>query len=205
MNRKIWLATGIAFGLFIFLFVIIVVFSFTYVKKNTDAVIRYERDVLVNLVRIPNAIPPSNPSFESISYVWEMETLQKEVVSVRLIHQTGFSKDKDKILAILEKPENADSSVFDKVLPAVVADKSTLDTAFSSDQKTSIWGNGTIYNFAKIERDNNQKVVRIIWEIDKNKVSSESETNFKKLNSLPAGFLKTLYNIQKIALLLFVA
>ena len=133
-----------------------------------------------------------------------METPQKEVTTVSVIAQTAYAKSQNKILVILEKPESADSSVFDKVLPAVIADASTLNVAFSQNQQTQAAGEQDLYNFVKIERDQNLKVVKVVWEIDKNKLGQNSQQHFEKLNKIPENLLKTLYNIQK-TLLLFVA
>jgi len=131
-----------------------------------------------------------------------METPQKEVTQVRVISQTAYPKSQNKILVVLEKPENADSSVFDKVLPAVIADASTLDVAFSQNQQTYAAGKQDLYNFVKIERDQNLKVVKVVWEIDKDKLATNNQ-HFEKLNKLPENLLKTLYSIQKTLLLFF--
>ena len=204
MNKKLLIALGSLVVFFIISIVFIIVFSFSYVKKNTDAIIRLERDKLVNLIRIPNAVPPSNPNFYSITYTWEMETLEKEVTSVRVISETAYSKIQNKILVVLEKPEAADSSVFNKVLPAVIVDKKSLNVALSQDQQTYAAGEGDFYNFVKIERDKNLKVVKVIWEIDKEKFTINNQ-HFENLNKLPGNLFKILYNIQKTLLLAFAA
>ncbi len=188
-------------GLFA-LIIFIIVFSFAYVKKTADTIIRLERDKFVEIVSIPNAVAPSNPSFESISYVWEMETPQGEVATVRVNQSTAFGHNVDKIILSVEREVGGDPSIFDKVLPAVVIDEQALKSAQNPKDQNLGPNEKYRYNNIKIEYSNTQKPIKISWEFDKAKTGDNLLREYEKLNKIPPSLLKTSYTIYSTVILL---
>lgn len=183
-----------------------IILSFVYVKSTTDQIVRLERDYIVKLIRIPNAVPPSNPLWNSISYVWEMETNQAEITKVRVNQSTGFSRYEDKIIVSVQREIGSDPSIFDKVIPAVINDQQTLNSAFTKNNKN--FGKNDEFGYEKIEiayNDTGEKVDKVTWEFDKSKLPANLNAQFSRLNRFPEGFVKTLYNIQKGVILLLSA
>lgn len=200
MGKKILVGIIILFAVVVAFIVAAITFSFTYLKKNTDNIIKIQRDKLTTIINIPNAVPPSNPTFDSITYTWEMETTQNEVTGVNITQTTGFTKSKDSILIVLERTAGGDASIFDRVLPAVIADEEVLKAAFSSEKVTQLKDGKTGFRVATIERDASDKVVKITWEFEKNNFGKNIDTEYKKLQSLPEPTIISLYVIQSVAI-----
>lgn len=201
---KVTIAILATITIVFFLAISIVILSFTFFKKNSDELIRSQRDKLLTIVNVPNAVPPSNPTFDSITYTWEMETTQKEVATVNVLQTTGLNRSENKILVVLEKAPAGDPSVFDKVLPAVIADSEVLEAAFSREKLTSLESGQTGFNRVAIERDaSGDKVIKITWEFDKEEFGTESRAIYDKLQSLPPAVVTTLYAVQSIVIAAF--
>lgn len=202
MSKKS-LALLITLTLLFALLLATIIFSFTFLKKNTDELIKTQRDKLITLINVPNAVPPSNPTYNSVTYSWEMETPQKEVATASVVQTTGLIKADRSVLVILEKTPGGDASVFEKVLPAVIADKEVLKAAFSDEKVSNLENGQTGFKKASIERDlSSGKVVKVVWEFDKNSFGEKSTELYGKLNK-PELLIKILYAVQNIIIIAF--
>src|SRR3989344_4709692 len=114
------------------IFVYAVIIGFTKINPTTKKINHLLAQKLLSVVRIPQGIPPPFQGFDETLYFWEMETIEKEVTGVRFKYTPVFSNKLQTLEVVLEKPENDDSSIFEKVLPAVVLDKKTLDAVGNS-------------------------------------------------------------------------
>ncbi len=202
MNKKVIIGIIAICTTILALVVIAIITSFTFIKKNTDEIIKIQRDKLVTIIRVPNAVPPSNTSFNSLRYSWEMETPQKEVATVNVLQTTGFSKEENSIFVILENTVGGDVSIFDKILPSVVADEEVLKAAYSEEKITHLVNGKTGSKSAVIERNSaNDKVTKITWEFEKDNFGENIKDYFDKVNSLPETITKTLYVVQSIIIM----
>lgn len=201
MKNRVLLPIYISIILLVSFLLTAVVLSFTFVKKNTDNLIKIQRDELTSIIRIPNAVPPSNPSFYSISYRWDMETPEGEISGVNVLQTTAFLENEGSIIVILEKNPDGDESIFDKVLSSVVADEEVLKAAYSEEKITNLINGKTGFKSATIERNSsNEKITKIIWEFEKDNFGANAKSYFDKINSLPKPVIKTLYLVQSVIL-----
>jgi len=185
--------------------IIAVTLSFTLLKKNTDNLIKAQRDKLLTIINVPNAVPPSNPTFNSVTYTWEMETMQKEVTGVNILQTTGLERADEKIIVVLEKSAGGDASIFDKVLPAVIKDTQVLNAAYSPEKITHLENGKTGFKSVTIQRDNSDKIAKITWEFNKKEFGENADAYYDKINSMPESAIKILYNIQNIIISAFSA
>ena len=131
-------------------------------------------------------------------YSWEMETNQNEVTTIFFRHDTGFSRFQNKIVATLEMDQVGDPSLFNKVLPAVIADKQALFSAQNLD-KPKLEANKNIgYNNLELYAysGNSQQVSKINWEFDKEDITKDSLVLYNKLYNYPEWLIKALYTFQ---------
>ncbi|HSX19365.1 MAG TPA: hypothetical protein VLE91_04545 [Candidatus Saccharimonadales bacterium] len=172
-------------------------YSFSTIIPTTKAINRDLAQYFSKVVTIPNGIEPPVQTFDQTIYQWEMETPQKEVVGVKLWHNTAFKKGEDTIKLTLEKEEKGDPSIFSKVLPAVVMDKGSLDVAQDSKQSSiDASAEASYKNFKVAERFQNDKATKLEWEFRKDNLPQNIKEEYKKLESLPLpiGFLYALHN-----------
>lgn len=185
-------------AIFIFLVFIIVgsiILGFTIVKPTVEQINQNIAQNLSKLVRIPKGIPPAF-GFDKTEYLWEMETIEKEVTAVKLTHLTGIPKNQDKITIILELPENGDPSIFNKVLPAVIADGQSLNSALDP-QKANFSPNESVgYESLNLAlRQSTGQTVKITWSFEKGKLGPELPNLYSKLSIYPEPILRFLYEI----------
>jgi hypothetical protein len=165
-------------------------------KPTTENINRLLAKEFSKVIYIPNGIPSPIQGFYETIYFWEMETPEKEVIGVRLKHNTAFNKDQNKIILTLEKEEKGDPSIFNKVLPAVIADQQSLEAA-RDPKKANLSANSQAgYNSIKLSvLPDTGQTTQVIWEFDKAKLGDELTNNYKKLEKLPPPLLGFLYTL----------
>lgn len=189
------------FVVVIILFITATIVSFTIIKPTTESINKSIAKGLSKTVRIPTGIPSPTLTFDETVYSWEMETLDKEVTGVRLIHQTGFAKSQTKITVVLELAENGDPSIFNKVLPAIIADPQSLNSA-RDPQKANLSANETV-GYSNIElslRQSTGQTIRITWNFPKEKINQNLPNLYSKLAIYPEPLLRFLYGLPSIIL-----
>ena len=199
MKRKILIGISVVTLVLIILLIYTVIISFQLVKQNTDNINIKLKENFQTIVRIPEPIPPAFRSFEKTVYNWEMVTNEEETIMVSFEHNTGISKNQNIITAKLQIPPGADPSLFNKVLPAVLADKQALYSA--QDLEHANLGSNTEVGYSKLElftsEKNTGQVTGIEWQFDREKILSGTEQYFEKLHKYNEFFLKILYSIQR--------
>ena len=202
--KKVLIVTATVFlALGIITFIVAVVISFKVVKQTTDKINFAVKDQIQPLVRIPSVIPPETKSFDKTIYIWEMETKEGEIIKVKLTHDTAFSQKVDKVNMVLEM-DGGDPSVFNKVLPAVIADKQTIISIVDPKRMNTESNPDAHYN--KIDfttKPETGQVTKVIWEFNKEFLTSRNEDLYNKIYSHPEPILKGLYKLQRIILEVF--
>lgn len=169
--------------------------SFSQVRPTTDRINEHLRNYIAkNLVRIPEGTPPIL-EFEKTTYLWEMETLEKEVVGVRSMYQTAFQKDQTKIEVTLEMEENGDASIFGKTLPALLINNQTLEAAKDPKKNTPP------HVVTISQKPETGQTVKVTWVINKSDLGEETNYEYQKLEKIP--LLKILYRLPNLAISLF--
>jgi len=204
MNKKILSILTVA--LLVILIFVLVIISFKVVKQTTDKINFALKNDFQTIVRIPDVIPPESKSFSQTTYIWEMETQQGEITKVKFVHDTAFEKTRDKISATLEMTAGGDPSIFAKVLPSVVADSQTLDSATDS-QKINLNANSQAgySNIQLFADEKSEKIVKIKWEFNKSFFEDKHKELYEKIYTYPELLLKNLYRLQRVILLIFSA
>lgn len=204
MGKKAIAALVFAFTIIAVLIVTIIV-SFKVVKQTTDKINLALKQDLQKIVRIPQVIPPETKSFDKTTYIWEMETKEGEITKVKFTHDTAFSKKTEKINATLEMEPNSDPSIFNKVLPAVIAEPQTI-ISIVDPARANLSANGEA-GYKKIEllANDASQVVKINWEFNKNVFVEKRSDLYSKIYSFPDPLLVLLYKLQRGILLLFSA
>lgn len=175
--------------------------SFVVVRPTTQMINdKLASLVFSKIVRIPQGIPRPSYDFDQTEYFWEMETNSKEVTGIRFNYTPAFGKNENDIIVTLEMPENSDPSIFTKVLPAVISDDQTLQSA-TDPLKQNLNGNENA-GFEKIalviDKKNNQ-TIKISWKYSKRNLPEEVKMLYSKLN-YPKAVLKTFYKIPNFLL-----
>lgn len=198
MKKILVISTLISAALAIIVLVVSAILSFTVVKPTTDQINRKLARKFTKVVNIPEVMPPQTRNFYETIYIWEMETNQQEVVGVRFRHATGFDGKSKEQEATLELPEPGDPSIFNKVLPAVIADDQSLlgalDPKKASFEPNSVAGYKT-YKLA-VKPETNQ-TVSITWIFDNDYITEDARNEYQKLAKFPLPVLKFLYLFQK--------
>lgn len=204
--RKIALLSVSSFiFILIFLGIVAEIISFRVVKKTTDQINKNLNKKFQQIVLIPAVIPPSYRGYYQTIYNWEMETPQNEVIRVFFTHDTGFSKSQNKITATLSMEPNADASLFNKVLPAVISDNQALSSA-QHFENANLSANSEIgYQRIKLEpvEGDTTRMTRITWEFDKSQIAKGDDDLYSKLNSFPEPILTILYSLQQFTIGIF--
>lgn len=198
MGKKLTIILIVIITLLIATAIAALITSFSIVKKTTDAINLDLKGEFVKVVKVPEIVGPQTKSFEQVTYFWEMETTEHEVVGVRFIHDTGLIKDKDTIEATLEIPPDGDASIFKKVLPAIIQDTQS-STAADDPEKANLTANPQAgYSAIKLfVKPQTNQTNRIVWVFDKKSIKEKYRGNYQKLDNLPYYILKSLYLIQK--------
>lgn len=204
MKKFLLVSTGVILILLIVTFFAALIVSFKLVKQTTDLINADLKNQFGKIVRIPAEAQPTHRSFQTTIYSWEMETNQNEITTVIFKHDTGFWRYQNKIVASLEMDQVGDPSLFNKILPAIVADKQTL-TSLADLKKANLGPNADI-GYSKIDvyaiEANSQQVSKITWEFDKDTIGKNSLVSYQKLNQYPEGLISALYGLQRSVLLL---
>lgn len=186
---------------FISLIVASIIISFAVIKPTTESVNQKLSKKFSSIVRIPEGILPPVRGFDTTSYFWEMETIEKEVTGVRFMYDPAFTSDKKQIMAILEMPDGGDPSLFNKVLPAVVADDQTVKSA-QDIERANLAANQKA-GYSKIDllvKPQTKQVVKISWTFDKNDLEEDLKKDYQKLSKYPKPVFKFLYGFPHLIL-----
>lgn len=204
MKKFLLIFAGVTLILSIAIFFIALIISFKFVKQTTDLINADLKNQLKRVVRIPDEVQPTHRSFQTTIYSWEMETNQNEITTVIFKHDTGFLRNQNKIVSSLEMDQVGDPSLFNKILPAIIADKQALISL--ADLKKADLGPNKDLGYNKTEifmvNANSQQVSKITWEFDKETISVNSLENYQKLSKYPEGTIKALYWLQRSVLIL---
>lgn len=184
--------------------IVALVISFKVVKRTTDTINKNLNKKFQEIVRIPEIVPPSQKSFVSTNYIWEMVTPAKEVTTVKFTHDTGFSKNQDKVNVTLEMQPGSDPSLFNKVLPAVVSDTQALSSV--QDLEHPNLGPNDKIGYQKIEltpvERNSPQIAKITWQFDRSFFTKNYGELYERLDKFPQPILKFLYLLQKATITL---
>lgn len=198
MKRSVIIAIFLFTAIAISILIIAIFFSFKVVKQNTDKINFALKSDFAKIVRVPEPVGPFAKSFEKTTYVWEMETNQKEVTKVFFTHDTAFSKETGNITATLEMDQAADPGVFSRVLPAVVSD-SQVSLALSDPKNINTSANPQI-GYSKIsifsEQGKEDQISKIVWEFPRESLVNRHNGLYKDIYSIPLPALKFLYSLQ---------
>ncbi len=205
MKKKVLISLGTIFLIFLIIFIYTVVISFKVVKQSTDKINFSLKDQLQKIIRIPGPIPPDSKSFDTTAYTWEMETNEGEITKVKFVHDTAFNKNSQNFIATLEIGEGQDPSLFNKVLPAVIADKQAV-ISITDSKRINLDKNEQI-GYEKIElyqiEGRPGQISKIIWHLDKDKIIAANQQYYTNIYKYPSSLLKTLYSLQKFIITLF--
>lgn len=201
MKKAVIITTAIFFVLLVLLFITAIVISFKTIKPTTEAINRDLASYFSKIIYIPEGIPPPQQILDKTEYFWEMETPQGEVTGIRLKYDPSFTKGKNTIQVTLEMLENGDPSIFNKVLPAVISDKQSLDSA-RDPQKANLNANQEL-GYEKLSlftKQETNQTTKIIWEFKKESLGDEVNKEYSKLYKIPTALFKILYNIPSLTL-----
>lgn len=169
--------------------------GFKVIKPATQAINKNIEKDLSRVVRIPEGIPRPIYGFDETIYYWEMETLAKETVAVRYKFTPAFSSKNDRIIAILEMPENSDPSIFNKVLPAIIVDSQSLFAA-QDPAKANLGANDqSLFSSIKLALNANGQTTQIIWEFEKKNLSPKLKNLYGDLDKYPDSVLQFLFGV----------
>lgn len=173
-----------------------IIVSFTVVKPTTKSINQKLSEHFAKIVRIPKGILPPNIGFDSTSYFWEMETIEKEVTGVKFTYNPAFSKDQTVILATLEMPEGGDASIFNKVLPAVVADRQSLNSALDVEKANLSANQDAGYSKINLSvKPETKQTIKITWEYEKSTLGNDLSQDYAKLAKYPKSLLSIFYGL----------
>lgn len=173
-----------------------IIVSFTVVKPTTESINQKLAELFAKIVRIPEGILPPNIGFDSTSYFWEMETIEKEVTGIKFTYNPAFSKDQTVILAILEMPERGDASIFNKVLPAVVADRQSLNSALDVEKANLSANQDAGYSKINLSvKPETKQTIKITWEYEKSTLGNDLRQDYTKLAKYPKSLLSIFYGL----------
>lgn len=205
MKKNLLIVIGAIILIFLAIFIFAIVVSFKVVKQTTDKINFALKDNFKTLVRVPAPIPPESKSFGSTTYIWEMETNEGEITKVKFTHDTAFDKNSPSFTATLEMEDGQDPSLFNKVLPAVIADKQAILSI--TDPKHLNLGKNDQIGYEKIDLYNIEgrpgQVSKVAWQLDKSKIISTNSQLYEKIYKYPPILTKTLYVIQRLIITLF--
>ncbi len=176
-----------------------VVISFTVIKPTTDSINQKLATKFSKIVRIPQGIQSPFITVNSTGYFWEMETIENEVTGVKFMFDPSFTSDKKEIEAILDMPENGDASIFNKVLPAVIADEQTVKSV-KDWQKANLGANDQA-GYSKIDlviKPETKQVIRVTWVYEKENLGDELTGDYQKLTKYKKPLFGFLYELPNL-------
>jgi len=174
-----------------------VIISFTVVRPTTDSINqKLSQQALAKVVRIPEMIAPPIRGFDETIYFWEMETIEKEVTGINFRYTPAFAKNQNTIEATLEMPEGSDVSLFNKVLPAIITDDQSLNSALDIKKANLSVNEKAGYEKIKLAaKPDTKQTVKITWEFTKAKLPQDLTKEYSKLAKYPLPILKFLYSL----------
>lgn len=197
MKKKIIILLTFLLILCLALLIWAITSAFNTVKPATEKIDEGLEKVFSKVVRIPKeSIPRPSRDFSQTTYTWEMETLEKEVIEVRFSYTPSYASGDEEIVAILEMTEKGDPSIFDKVLPALVADEQSLDSARDAQKANFSANDKAGYSRLEIIKDSRgDKSVKITWIYKKDQLNENIKEDYLKIGKYPPAILETLYTI----------
>ena len=207
MKKKILLSILFLVLILVSAAVYATVIAFTKVKPAADNINRsLSWDSFSKTVAIPKEIPPPSMDFNETAYLWEMVTPQNETTAIRLKYNPAFSREDRVIKLTLEMPGKGDPSIFNKVLPAIITDKQSLEAAQNPQEAQLSENKEAGYKSLNIQvlKENNQ-VVRFEWEFNKDELKEEIKDEYGKLEKYPKPLLGFLYGLPSTILRLLAA
>lgn len=195
MNKKLLFFLLFVLLGFAILFIWAVIYGFKVINPTTEEINRGLVKNFSKIVRVPEGIYPQTLTFDETIYVWEMETLQKEVITVRFKYNPAFEKSTNKITATLEMVEGGDASIFVKTLPALISDVQSLQSALDP-KKADLAANQNVgYDLIELSlKPSTGQTIRISWDFSKTNVV-RLETQYRKLAKFPTPLLKMIYSL----------
>jgi len=205
MKRIIIIFLSLVIVFLIILAVAAVIFSFAVIKPTTEKINQKLVEKFDKVVHVPIGIQPPNYSFDQTSFFWEMETIEKEVTGIKFKYDTGFSKNQEKLKVVLEMPEGSDSSIFNKVLPAIITDNQSLSSVQDIEKANLSANEKTGYSQIKISTlPDSKQTTKVSWEFEKRNLGEDLSGLYSKLN-YPKPLLKFLYGLPHLILSLLSA
>lgn len=197
MKKKILITLAIFLIIFISAIAWAISIAFTTVKPATEKIDEGLEAVFSKIVRIPKeSIPRPSRDFSQIVYLWEMETLEREVIEVRFSYTPSYASEDKEIIGVLEMTEKGDPSIFDKVLPALIADDQSLNSARDAQKANFGPSEKALYSKLAIEKDSRgDKTIKISWFYSKDKASENFKEEYQKIAKYPKSVLQSLYGI----------
>lgn len=185
--------------------ILAIVLSFKVVRQTTDKINVSLISQLQPVVRVPTIIPPETRSFAKTIYVWEMETTQGEITKVRFSHDTLFDKNSPDFNATLEMEAGQDPSLFNKVLPAVIADKQVLVSLDKPEQINT--GSNSDIGYEKLAvfevEGRVGQIAKVSWVFPKSKIIDENSSLYQSIYNYPVPITRSLYSLQRFIIDIF--
>ena len=202
MKKFLLIAAGVIILIVFIVFIVALIYSFKFAKQTTDLINEDLKNKFGVVVRIPKDARPTHRNFSTTVYSWEMETNQNEVTTVIFKHDTGFANSQNKIGASLEMDQVGDSSLFNKVLPAVISDKQSLYSGQHRDSPNLEPNPDVGYKQINIYAytGNTQHVSKIAWVFDRSYIGRDSLPLYAKLQKYPQWLVRALYRLQSFTL-----
>lgn len=205
--KKAPVITAVLISLSIFaVFILAIFISFKTVRPTTESINHDLENYFAKIIYIPSHIPRPMQDFDFTEYFWEMETPQGEVTGIKVRYNPAFTKDQNIIQVTLEMPQGGDPSIFNKVMPAVIADKQSLDSA--RDPLKANLGSNESAGYEKITlfvKNETNQTTKIVWEFKKQSLGEEINKKYARLATYPIGLLKWLYGLPHLVLSLLAA
>ena len=204
MKKLILISLGVIGATFIVLLVYAIYLSFNVIRPTAIAIDTNLLKKYSKLVYVPEGVRPFLSYGETV-YNWEMETPQKEVVRVFFKYTPNYNKGNQNMTAVLEMDEHGDPSIFEKTLPAVIADQKSLMSA-QNQQTPDLSANSEAgYKQISLLTSKTGKVVKITWDFSKDDLDEETKTHYNKLGKYPPKLLSFLYEIPNFIIGIFSA
>lgn len=150
---------------------------------------------MAKIVRIPENLG-SETTYEQTIYNWEMETPQQEVVPVHFAITHSFEKKEKEVIVFLEMSQNADASIFNKILPAIIAEEQSLKAAQDPQNANLAANKESGYRKIALQTNSNKQTTKIIWIYEKEEIE-ETKSSYEKLSKYPTAVLHILYSVPK--------
>lgn len=188
----------------ILLFVAAIYLSFNVIRPTAEAINQSLLKKYSKIVYVPEGVRPYL-SYKETVYNWEMETPQKEVVRVFFRYTPNYTKDDKSMSVILEMDETGDPSIFEKTLPAVISDQKALKSAQVPESADLSQNVDIGYKQINLFASKTGKVVKVIWDFNKDDLDSQTKSYYQKLEKYPQPMLALLYEIPNYIISIFSA